>query len=376
MWFGRWTIIFVLIAAGSAADAQEEFAASFRLRGGYDSNPNLAPNGKGSALIAWDAAAVYGRDHGEWISGATAEASLTRYRSDQFEPAQSYRLRLRLTNKNQNDISLDATTTLAYASNYDTRSDFLNQRVHAQWTGGALRPFAAGDLKFASLNEVNVLLGEFLPEPMRYLRGTITTGIAYVNDKTEAGVQIALARTKYQQEPDLFGFQRDNDRVQPGVYAKYSADNLALSGTLSYLRAYSQEEFFSDVSVYLFELSLTAKFEGWSGELSVARTAEDTTFPISPVTINTALQAKLMREVGEKTSAGIFGRVVQRKYWDSPFFSRTRVAGIEVTHEIREDILLASELGFAKSLLITGAEADGVVAMFALTKRFGDKPKN
>jgi hypothetical protein len=366
-----WLCVFCLILSSVPASAAEEFAASFRLRGGYDSNPNLAPQGKGSPLIAWEAAAAYGRDHGDWITGATGEASLTRYREEGFEPVQTYRLRLRLANKSQNDISIDATTTFVHSSNYDTKSEFANQRLHLQWMGGALRPFVAGDLRLASLNELNILLGQFLPQPMRYLRGTITPGITYVKDKNEAGVSIAVSRTRYEDEFDLFGFRRNSARVQPAVYAKYSGDSLSLSGTVSFLRQYSQDAFFTDVNAVLFEFSLTARRDEWSGEVTLARTAEDTTFPVSPVTINTTLQAKVTRDLDDKTSAGIFGRVLHREYWDTPLYSRTRVAGVEITRELFEDVRVAGELGFAKSLLISGAEADGVIATIALTKRFG-----
>jgi hypothetical protein len=67
--------------------------------------------------------------------------------------------------------------------------------------------------------------------------------------------------------------------------------------------------------------------------------------------------------------------VLHRKYWDSPFYSRTRVVGLEITRELLEDVRIAGELGFAKSLLISGAEADGVIATIALTKRFGEPAK-
>ena len=90
-----WLCVLWFVSGLLPAMAAEEFAASFRLRGGYDSNPLLVPNGKGSALAAWEAAAVYGHDNGEWVTGATGEAALTRYREREFEPIQNYRLRLR-----------------------------------------------------------------------------------------------------------------------------------------------------------------------------------------------------------------------------------------------------------------------------------------
>ncbi len=366
-----WLCVVCLAFGILPTTAAEEFAASFRLRSGYDSNPLLSPLGKGSALLAWEAGVAYGRDTGDWITGATGEASQTRYREQEFEPVQKYRLRLRLANKEQSDFSLDATTTFSHSSNYDTRSDFANQRVHLQWTGGGLRPFVAGDLRVAALNELNVLLGEFLPQPMRYLRGTITTGVAYVRDRSEIGVSIALARTRYEDEFDLFGFRRNNDRVQPMAYAKYQSGDLGVAGAFSFLRVQSQEAFFTDVNAILFEFSLAAKREPWSAELMLARTAEDTTFPVSPLTVDTGFQAKLVRSLDERTSVGVFGRVLHRKYWDSPFFSRTRIAGLEIAHDLVEDVRLTGEFGVAKSRLISGAEADGVTAMLSLTKRFG-----
>lgn len=367
--------VFLLLFGCLPSFASEEFAATFRLRGGYDSNPLLIPRGNGSPLIAWEAAAAYGRDNGEWVTGATAEAGLTRYRETQFEPVENYRLRLRLANKSQNDLSFDATTTLSHFSNYDTRSDFANQRVHLQHASGKFRPFLAGDMRLASLNELNVLLGEFLPEPMRFLRGTITPGIAYVHDKFEVGAQVAVSRTIYERDLDLFGFRRDNDRVQPGVYAKFSDEKFSIAGGFSYLRVKSQEEFFTDVDTLLFEVALAANWEGWNGEVSLTRSAEDTTFPVSPLTINTVLQGKLGREIDEKLSAGVFARVLQRKYWDTPLFSRTRIAGVEITRELLEDVKIVGEFGLAKSLLISGAEADGIIATLALTKRFGESGK-
>lgn len=370
-----WFCVFCFVFGVLPASAAEEFAASFRLRGGYDSNPLLTPNGKGSALAAWEAAAVYGRDDGEWITGATGEAALTRYRERDFEPIQNYRLRLRLANKNQNDISFDATTTLVHFSNYDTKSDFVNQRVHLQWTDGALRPFVAGDLRFASLNEANVLLGDFLPEPMRYLRGTITPGIAYVKDKFELGAQAALSRTRYEMEPDLFGFRRNNDRMEPGIFAKFNGENFSVSGAVSFLRAHLEEEFFTDVEALLFGLSAAARWQGWSGEISASRTAEDTTFPVSPVTINTTVQAKLGYDIAPKMNAGLFVRFLERRYWDTPLFSRTEIAGVEFTREILDDVSLAGQLGFAKATLLTGDKADGVIASLSLMTRFAAPPK-
>jgi hypothetical protein len=367
--------LFFLLLTAWPSSAGEEFAATFRLRGGYDTNPLLAPQGQGSALIAWDAAAAYGKDNGEWIAGATGEASMVRYREEAFDPLQSYRLRLRLANKGESGISFDATATLAHFSSYDTKAESANQRVHLQWARSAWRPFVSGDLRLASLNELNVLLGEFLPRPLRYLRGTITPGVAFVKDKAEFGLSLALSETRYEERLDLFGFRRDNRRVQPALYAKFDGGDFSLAGAISHFHAIAEDADFSDVRAILFEVSLTASWDGWNAEAAIARTAEDTSFPVSPVTINTAAQAKLSLRLEEKTTAGFFARTLTREYWDSPFFSRVRVAGLEISRDLTDSIALAGEVGFSRALLLSGVEADGIVATLALAKRFGSAKK-
>ncbi len=367
---------FGFLASPAVVRAEEAFVASLRLRGGYDSNPLLAPNGKGSRFATVEGAFAAGRELDGLIVGAIGEGAYTHYRDETVTPVQNFKFHLRLQNKDDEKLSLVATTTFSQFENYDTKSANLVSRARAQWTGGAVRPFVSTELRLASLNESNILFGDFLPEPMRHLRGTITSGVAYVKDKFEAGASVALSRTRFEEEPDILGFRRNNDRIQPFLFARYAPDNLELSASLSHLTAYSQDADFTDVRQALFEVSLTYNLEKWTLELSGLRTAEDTTFPISPVTINTTFFGKLSRALEENQAAiAVFARHSDRKYWDTPFSSNLNLAGVEFTRALAEDYIFGIELAYAQSTLINGDKADGAVATIGVTRRFGGEPK-
>lgn len=226
------------------------------------------------------------------------EASVTRYRDEAFEPVQNYKALLKFANKDQNGISLISTTAFSQLSNYDTRSDDMTHRTRVQWVGGALRPFVSGELRVAALNESNPLLDDFLPEPMRYLRGTLTPGIAYRKGRFEIGTSAALAKTRYEDELDL------------------------------------------------------------------------------PVTINTTWFAKLSHQIDDKTKVAAFARQFERDYWDTPFVSSVRLAGIEVTRALDDDFIIGVELAYAHSTLISGEESHGAVATLGVMRRFGGNRKN
>jgi hypothetical protein len=371
-----WVGFLFLAFSVAPALAAEEFVASLRLRGGYDSNPLLTPGGKGAAFTTLDAAFAGGRKNDSgWISGVTGEFSVTKFSEPEFTAFQNHRFRLRLSNENVEDFSVDSTATFAAAKTYDTRISLASQRAHIQYVKGKLQPFVTGDIRAVALNELSPLLGDFLPEPLHFLRGTITPGIAYVEGKNEAGVSLTAGHSKYEGNADYFGFRRDHTRVQPAAYAKFENERLLLRGSISYFRAYSEDIFFTDVSHFLFDIGGTTNWEGWSAEVSLAQTAEETSFPVSPMTINRLFQARLSRSFDDRIILGVFMRDLRREYWDTPLHSRTRLVGFDVNHIIGPEIALAGEVAFARSLLLSGDEADGVVATLSLTKRFNAAQK-
>lgn len=370
-----WFCVLLVAASLTSVTAEEVFVSSMRLRGGYDSNPLLAPNGKGAAFATLEGAFAAGRQQDGWVTGVTGEFSATKFSEAEFRAFQNHRFRLRLSNENFGNLALDSTMLFATASTYDTRAAQAVQRTHLQYATGAIRPFAAIEMRAVSLNELNPLLGGFLPEPMKFLRGTIGPGVAYVDGKHEIAASIVIGRSKYEGSADLFGFRRDNTRVQPTLSVKSEQGDLSWRGTVSYFRAFSEDAFFTDVEQFLFDVGGTAKFGNVSADISFAQTAEETSFPVSPMTINRLFQAKLSWTPDDKAGFGIFTRQLRRDYWDTPLYSRVRSFGAEASYHMNAEIALSGEVAFTRALLLSGAEADGLVATVSLTRRFGEAPR-
>lgn len=367
--------LFLLALSVLPAAAESVFVSSVRLRGGYDSNPLLTPDGKSAAFTTLEGAFAAGRKEDGWTTGVTGEFSVTKFSESEFRTFQNNRFRLRLSNDNIADVSLDSTTMFANASTYDTRVAQVAQRTHLQYATGEFRPFTALETRLVALNELNPLLGGFLPEPMRFLRGTIGPGVAYVDGKNEIAASVIVGRTKYEGDADLFGFRRDNDRIQPTLSVKYEQEALSWRGSISYFRAYSEDIYFTDVEHLLFDAGITAKFGTLSADVSFAQTAEETSFPVSPMTINRLFQAKLSWLPDDKAAFAIFTRQLRRDYWDTPLYSRVRSFGVEAIYNTSADVAVAGEFAFTRALLLSGSEADGWVATVSLTKRFDPEQK-
>lgn len=76
--------VFLLVGclglAGSQACAESDFTASFRLRGGFDSNPLFSiGQSSGSAFVAADTALAAGMKADGYTLGVAAEATATHY---------------------------------------------------------------------------------------------------------------------------------------------------------------------------------------------------------------------------------------------------------------------------------------------------------
>src|SRR6185437_3948295 len=78
-----------LSAIASAASAEDDFTASFRLRGGYDSNPQFSTGqgAGGSAFIASDTALAAGTKADGYTLGIAAEANTTHYAQPLLTPS-------------------------------------------------------------------------------------------------------------------------------------------------------------------------------------------------------------------------------------------------------------------------------------------------
>ena len=125
----------------AGARAEDVALASLRLRGGYDANPTLSAQGRGTGLIGADLAFALGTENDDVKAGIVGEASATRYADPSILPGHHEKLKLELANKEQAGLSVRSTTSLDQTKRYDLRAFDARQSVRAQWVGGPIRPF-------------------------------------------------------------------------------------------------------------------------------------------------------------------------------------------------------------------------------------------
>jgi hypothetical protein len=361
---------FMLVSGAGALRAEDEILGSLQLRGGYDSNPTFSALDKGTALGGINAVIVAGRTTENYIAALSAEASYTRYSEAVDAPVGRYKAAFDIANKDQSEYSLKSTTSVASFRNYDTQSLDAIERVRLQKTDGVVQPFVAAEARYSELNESNVLLGEFLPKPEVYLRGTIIPGISIKKDGLEIGTSVNLSVTRYQDKLDLFGFRRDNERAEPFLFLRYNKDKFSFFASLSRLYGDWHDVDFSDVRKNLYETGVTYDGDPIGFELSAKRTAEETTFPISPISIDTLYSGKIKKKLDKKNAIAFFGRYYEKEYLDSNFMQRTRSFGAQFTHDVSDKTSFGLELARNRMSPIAGSNIESTVAIASLTQRF------
>jgi hypothetical protein len=359
---------------GSHAFAEDDFTASFRLRGGFDSNPQFSiGQGSGSAFIATDTALAAGMKADGYTLGVAAEANATHYARPLLTPARGGKVILR-GSIGDDDLKLDSTSTIADTSTYNLRLTDLIQSVRAEARYKPIKLFVTAEGGQSSLNQTNAIFQDFLPDPQQYLRGTLIPGVSLVSGKSEFGASVNLSVRRYLQEFDVFGYRRHNERVQPFLFAKYAGDAVTAFVSVSQLRGTWHDPDFTNVNRTLFDASLTWRAAPFRVDLTAWRRAGETTFPISPITIDTAYSAKVSWNVEPKVTLTASVGYAASDYLDSPFRARTLICGVGATRDIDDDLTLGIDIAYAKGSLISGDDANGLVVTSSITKRFSVKP--
>ena len=366
-------------AALPAALAEETFLASVRLRGGFDTNPTLQPAGASSAFVGLDAAFAAGREANGILYGVVGDASTTRYLSAAVVPVERGNIVATIASKpGLDELGWRSTTTASSLSTYDTRSADLIQSLRLERDGKNFRSFVTAELRMSELNETNAIFPTFLPTPHRFARATLIPGGAIKSGPFEVGASVNLSATHYMEEFDVFGFRRRNERVQPFLFVKYRKDGLELFANVSRLYGFWHDPDYSDVARTLFEVSATYTFGKVSLELGAQRVAAETTFPLSPITVQTVASAKARLQVSDKTAINGTVRYGTVDYLDTPLSSRLWVFGLEATHELQPGFILGAEVISRHFDSIAGLPAHGVTATISVMRRFGsgdDKKK-
>jgi hypothetical protein len=358
----------------SHASAEDDFTASLRLRGGLDSNPQFSTGqGSGSAFVAADTALAAGTKAEGYTLGVAAEANATHYAQPLLIPSRGGKVILR-GSIGDDDLKLDSTSTIADASTYNLRSADLIQSVRAEARYRSIKLFATAEGGRSSLNQTNAIFQDFLPDPQQYLRGTLIPGVSVVSGKAEFGASVNMSMRRYLQEFDVFGYRRDNERVQPFLFAKYAGDVVSAFVSVSRLYGTWHDPDFTNVDRTLFDASLTWHAAPFRLDLTAWRRANETTFPISPITIDTAYSAKVSWNVEPKVILAASVGYAASEYLDSPFRAQTLTCGVGATRDIGDDLTLGVDVAYAKGSLISGDEVNGLVVTSSITKRFSAKP--
>jgi len=184
----------------------------------------------------------------------------------------------------------------------------------------------------------------------------------------EIGASVSVSATRYAAPVDLFGFRRDNERLQPFLFARYSEPGLDVSASVSRLYGRWRDVDFSPVKETLFDVSLTRSRGPFTLELGASRYAEDTTFPISPVTINDAFLARLNYEPNEQWSFGAVLRGLRTRYLDSPFVSRVLAYGGSVSYALSDEWRIGAQVLRLDATAINGEPANGGIATLSLSR--------
>ena len=366
-----------IIALVSQAIAEDDFAASLRLRGGFDSNPQFS-NGNGiggSAFIGTDTALAAATKEEGYSFGVAAEAGTTQYANPLAIPSLTGKVILRGV-IGDDETNISSVTTIADANSYNLRSSDLIQSVKGEVKFDSIKLFATVEGARSSLNQTNAIFQDFLPNPQQYLRGTLIPGISLTRDKFELGTSVNLSVRRYAREFDDFGYRRDNERVQPFLFAKYSDADIVATGSVSKLYGTWHDVDFTNVDAVLFDASLTWRLNPVTIDLLASRRANETTFPISPITLDTAYTAKIVWQVEPKTTLSAAAGYAVSKYWDSAFQSRISTYGVGFSHYLGNDYAVVLDLTRAQGTLISGEAATAFIVTTSLTKRFSPFAKD
>jgi hypothetical protein len=352
------------------ARAEDELVGSLRLRGGYDSNPQFSNGGMaGSAFINTEVALAAAGKQDDITWSATGEANATRYIKPGLEPSLIGKLNLRGT-MGDDDLRVTTTTSFTDVSTYNQRSTDLVQAVKLETVQDKVKWFVTGEAALQRLNQTNVIFQDFLPTPLQYIRGTIIPGVSVTQGKGELGVSVNLSMRRYAEEFDLFGYRRDNERVQPFLFGRYDDGTISAFASVSQLYGTWHDVDFTNVNTTLYDGTLTWRPKPFTLELTAAKRASETTFPISPITIDTVYSAKGSWQVDDKWQLTAATGYTQSVYLDSPYKATTFTYGLGAVRDVGSGLKFGVDVTRVTGTLLNGENAQGYIVASSLTKSF------
>ncbi|MGN6462902.1 MAG: hypothetical protein ACTHLY_17105 [Pseudolabrys sp.] len=275
--------------------------------------------------------------------------------------------------------TLKSQTSMESVDSATTRSFDAVQSLRLSATGDGMRPFIVGEMRYSRLNETNAILTDFLPEDQRFIRATAIPGMKVAFGHGEIGASVNFSATRYETDPDLFGYRRRNERVQPFLFYRADSELADVSLAVSQLYGTWHDPDFSPVRALLFDLGLTLRSpdKHWQFEATGRRSAADTTFPISPLTISELYSGTLSYGEPDRWRIGATARWLRTAYLDSPFSSAIMSYGLTGSYRINSDWSVGADVLRIHASALNREGVDSMLVTLSLTRRFafGERDK-
>lgn len=297
----------VIVCLGSSAGAraaegeQVLSAASIGLRGGYDANPINRFGVRGSGFLSQIAAfeTVQGGERDGFAVALALQNTL--YEAAEIAPATTLTATFRHAMTLGEGLVLRSSVMTTAEQSWARRAAAVTWRERVDRDVGALKLFLALDARFVSLNERNIFAaGSFLPYAESFATFAMLPGASVKVGPAEVGASVLAARSGFRFPTDYLGMKRDNDRLQPNLFASGEWAGVRLEGSVSLAYIRFRAGAFAPITLPLFTAKATipldrigAPFGGMTLTLATQRTLEDTTLPFSVFALSTLSDARL-----------------------------------------------------------------------------------
>jgi hypothetical protein len=127
---------------------------------------------------------------------------------------------------------------------------------------------------------------------------------------------------------------------------------------------------FTNVNTTLFDANIVWRPKPFTLELTASRRAGETTFPISPITLDTLLSAKASWQVDDKWLLSAATGYAQSVYLDSPYRASTFTYGFGAVRDLGSGYKLGFDVTRVTGSLLNGENAQGFIVASSLSKSF------
>jgi hypothetical protein len=314
---------------------------SLGLRSGFDTNPTDTVGARGSPFVTQTI-------NYDYLRGSLAEDGLglklsvsdTIYDPNVAAPATGVLIAATKALRLAPNLSLRTTLTTTVDDSWARRFHSAQWRNRIEYDTANIRLFANLDTSLSALNERDIFtLSGFLPEDENFVTATALPGLAYKFEGGEVGTSVALSRVAYL-APDILGFDRSHDVVQPNAFFSAKVSGIELEGSLSpYLATYDTADF-DTVRQLLYTAKIRYPTGPWTFGLGSSRIVQDTTLPFVSLDSVSAHEASVSYKFDDYNALSLLARYRRDDFLGVPdLWSTTYLTGIDYAHDFGDGLV-------------------------------------